>query len=210
MWAEARDWLAPRLELPHVYWSPYRRPGRKSRDGIAIFSRHPFVRQETFALSAGHEQGRVAQLVEVVHEGRPLAVCNGHYHWYPGPHPERDRQVQQVLDRVAELPMPVVVAGDFNGTPDTEAVAAMRRHFASAYAVHNGAEPEFTCPTPLSFDWDKPWRGTLDYVFVDRRIRVVDCRLVLTRPLQQNPRIYPSDHFGILARLELPAPPEDR
>ena len=48
----------------------------------------------------------------------------------------------------------------------------MRQHFTSAYAAHNGEEPPFTCPTPLSFDWEKPWRGTLDYLFVNHHLRI--------------------------------------
>ena len=98
--------------------------------------------------------------------------------------------------------LPIVVGGDFNGTPETSAIAFMRRHFTSAYAAHHGEEPRFTCPTPLSFDWQKPWRGTLDYLFVNRHLRVLDCRLILDRPSPHNSRIYPSDHFGTVAELD--------
>ena len=75
----------------------------------------------------------------------------------------------------------------------------MRQHYTSAYAAHNGREPPYTCPTPLSAEWQKPWRGTLDYLFVNRYLRVLDCRLILDQPSLDNPKIYPSDHFGIVA-----------
>lgn len=213
VWEAAGNWLADRLSFPHTYWIPYQRPSDRPglQDGIAIFSRHPFLRQEMSVLSPGQDQGRVAQWVQIAPEGQPLVVCNGHYYWHPGAHPERDQQVQHVVDWLALLPasLPIVVGGDFNGTPETSAIALMGQHFTSAYAAHNGGEPRFTCPTPLSFDWRNPWRGTVDYLFVNRHLRIRNCRLILFWPSHHNPHIYPSDHFGIAAEFDIlsePAP----
>jgi endonuclease/exonuclease/phosphatase family metal-dependent hydrolase len=104
--------------------------------------------------------------------------------------------------------MPIVVGGDFNGTPESSAIARMRQHFTSAYAAHNGEEPRFTCPTPLAFDdWQKPWRGTLDYLFVNRYLRVLNCRLILFWPSRHNPYIYPSDHLGLVGALDVLSAP---
>jgi endonuclease/exonuclease/phosphatase family metal-dependent hydrolase len=209
----AGNWLAEQLSLSHKSWIPYQRPSNRPglQDGIAIFSRHPLVREEMLALS----HGWVAQRVQIAPAGQPLVVCNGHYYWRPGPHPERDHQVQRVVHWLEQLPaaMPIIVGGDFNGTPETSAIALMRERFTSAYAAHNGEEPRFTCPTPLSFDWQEPWRGTLDYLFVNRYLHIQNCRLTLDRPSYHNPRIYPSDHFGILAELDFlsdPAPTSER
>jgi endonuclease/exonuclease/phosphatase family metal-dependent hydrolase len=208
VWEPAGSWLADRLSLPHKCFIPCQRPSGTPglQDGIAVFSRHPFIRHEMLILS----QGRVAQWVEIALEGQAWVVCNGHYYWHAGPHPERDRQVQRVLTWLEHLPqtMPIVVGGDFNGTPESSALALMRQHFTSAYAAYNGREPGFTSPTPLSCDWEKPWRGTLDYLFVNRYLRVLDCRLILNRPSHHNFRLYPSDHFGIAAELEILSDPE--
>jgi endonuclease/exonuclease/phosphatase family metal-dependent hydrolase len=207
VWEAAGDWLAERLALPYNYWVPYQRPSNRPglQDGIALLSRHPFLRQEMLPLS----QGWVEQRVQIAPAGQPLVVCNGHYYWHPGPHSERDRQIQQVVNWLEQLPAatPVVVGGDFNGTPETSAIALMRRHFTSAYAAHNGDEPPFTCPTPLSFDWKQSWRGTLDYLFVNRYLRIRNCRLILYWPSRHNPYIYPSDHFGIVAALDVLSDP---
>jgi endonuclease/exonuclease/phosphatase family metal-dependent hydrolase len=46
------------------------------------------------------------------------------------------------------------------------------------------------------------WRNTLDYIFVDPRVRVMDCTLILDKPAQGNPKFYASDHFGLLAILD--------
>ena len=114
--------------------------------------------------------------------------------------------------------MPIIAAGDFNGTPETTAIALMREHFVSAYETYYGREPDYTCPTPLAYRntrkrlryiWRNlifnrtliPWRGTLDYIFVNQYLKVNDCRLILTKPGSQK-SLYPSDHFGISANVK--------
>lgn len=212
-------WLAEKLDMPYVYLVPnIALEGHQANYGVAILSRYPFVRQEMLALPG---QGRVAQFVQVAVDEQPFILCNGHYYWYPGPHPQRDIQVQQVLDWLGHLAsVPMVVVGDFNGTPQTSAITLMRQHFASAYATHHGQEPDYTCPTPLvQRNWKKklwhawrnlrfnhtlrPWRGTLDYIFVNSRLQVKDCQLILNQPAPGSRTLYPSDHFGIMADLEI-------
>jgi endonuclease/exonuclease/phosphatase family metal-dependent hydrolase len=63
-------------------------------------------------------------------------------------------------------------------------------------------------PTLLAFwreirlsDIRLDWHGTLDYIFVDPRVKVLDCTLILDKPVPENPRLYASDHFGLLAVL---------
>ena len=51
-----------------------------------------------------------------------------------------------------------------------------------------------------------PTRGDpdcLDYVWVRGAIRVVDCRLVFDRPDPSDATLYPSDHLGLAAHLEV-------
>ena len=96
----------------------------------------------------------------------------------------------------------------------------MRDRFTSAYTAYNGREPEYTCPTPLArrgwrrklrqtwLNWKahrtlRPWRGTLDYIFVSAHWQVKTCQLILTQPQERDRTIYPSDHFGLAAKLHL-------
>jgi len=212
-------WLAEHLGMPYMQTVPFQEVSPHGIPyGIAILSRHPFMRQETLDLQS---QGRFAQYVEIAPANQPLVFCNGHYYWHPGSHPERDRQVQQMLDWLGQLPpnTPAIAVGDFNGTPETSAIALMRQQFTSAYAAYHGQEPDYTCPTPLArrdkrkllrHIWRNlivnrtlmPWRGTLDYIFVSHQLRVEDCRLILTKPAPRS-NLYPSDHFGIIANLEI-------
>jgi hypothetical protein len=43
----------------------------------------------------------------------------------------------------------------------------------------------------------------LDYIWVRGPIRVTDARLVFDRPDPDDPTLYPSDHVGVAARLEI-------
>jgi endonuclease/exonuclease/phosphatase family metal-dependent hydrolase len=216
------DWLAEQLNMPYVYLVPYQeRPYKLGPEyGIAILSRYPFIQQVQLDLQS---QGRLAQYVQVEVEERALIFSNGHYYWQPGSTEERIKQIQLLLNWLGNLPsdIPIITVGDFNATPDTPEMELMRQQFSSAYAKHHGQEPEYTCPTPLSKPhrkaWHKfqlqalnlllnrsvkPWRGTLDYIYISNQLLVRDCQLILTQPAPNDINIYPSDHFGIVADLD--------
>lgn len=216
------SWLAERLDMPYVSLVPYQELPYKLGPayGAAILSRYPFIQQAQLDLQS---QGRFAQSVQVEVDNRSLVFCNGHYYWQPGSTPKRKAQMQLLIDWLDALPpeTPAIAVGDFNATPETPEMALIRERFASAYATHHGREPDYTCPTPLKkrrnvwlslqrrllSTWAnrtlKPWRGTLDYIYISQHWRVSDCRLILTEPAPDNPNIYPSDHFGMVAELEL-------
>ncbi|NJO41334.1 MAG: endonuclease/exonuclease/phosphatase family protein [Cyanobacteria bacterium CRU_2_1] len=221
---ETGAWLAEQLGMPYVYQVPFQQQPYNLglAYGIAILSRYPFTQQAQLDLQS---QGRFAQYVQIEIDHRSLVFCNGHYFWKPGSTPDRIKQLQHLNEWLSELPTqtPIIAVGDFNATPDTPEIALMRERFISAYATHHGQEPDYTCPTPLSKRkslWKsialkllnlwvnhtlKRWRGTLDYIFISPSFMVRDCRLILTEPAPNNKQIYPSDHFGIVANLELRA-----
>src|SRR5207245_7005900 len=77
--------------------------------------------------------------------------------------------------------------------------------FRSAHREANGAEPERTWPSGLvapAMDTDgEP--DCLDYIWLRGAVAVTDCRLVFDRPDPTDPTLYPSDHFGVAAHLEI-------
>jgi endonuclease/exonuclease/phosphatase family metal-dependent hydrolase len=214
------QWLAHELEIQHMHLTP--KSGRAGmKEGIAILSNLPFENQASLDLETQH---RVAQCVRVSIGGKPLYLANGHFFWQPGESPGRQRQIDHLLGWLSGITedLPVIICGDFNGTPETPAIQKMRQHLVSAYAAVHDEDPEYTTPTPLprskwkllltllNFlryirlrDIDLHWRGTLDYIFVNQHLKVIDCRVVLNQPAPGNPNLYPSDHFGLLATLEI-------
>jgi endonuclease/exonuclease/phosphatase family metal-dependent hydrolase len=94
-----------------------------------------------------------------------------------------------------------VLAGDFNAYEGEPTVAFMKSRFTSAHEAANGREPEKTWPTPVN-TWDESPPGTLDYVFVSGA-GVLEAGLAFDRPSPDDPTLYPSDHLGLMAKLEI-------
>lgn len=216
------EWLARQLGMQHCFLSS-KTGFEASREGLAILSRWPFSTQSTLDLQG---QQRVAQRVQVEIDSQALILANTHLYWQPGNSAARLKQAGSLIRWLMPFSsdFPVVICGDFNGTPETTALAVMRQHYRSAYAAIHGREPDYTCPTPLPRStWStlrtllgfflllRPqqlrlqWRGTLDYIFVNQLIHLNDCRVVLDQPSPRDARIYPSDHYGLFANLNVGA-----
>ena len=190
----------------------------EKKEAIAILSRLQIKHHESLDLLT---QNRVAQIVQFRLENCDLLLVNGHFFWEPGISEKRQDQVELLLDFLDTQPVdqPVIICGDFNGMPNTPAIERMRQYFDSAYKIVHKQEPEYTCPTPLPQSGqvkirkvvtrlaglrpklDPEWRGTLDYIFVDPRLQTQECEVVLNQPADDNPEIFPSDHFGLFALI---------
>jgi endonuclease/exonuclease/phosphatase family metal-dependent hydrolase len=140
--------------------------------------------------------------------GSTVLVLVTHLHHLVDGDAEREEQARQLLAWLDEVPSTdaQIALGDFNAEP----VEATHRRmvgagFRSAYAEANGAEPTVTWPSGLqapAMDTDGD-PGCLDYVWIRGAVRVTEARLVFDRPHPEDPTLYPSDHLGISARLEV-------
>ena len=213
------QWLARRLGKYSVHLCSKTGP-LQDKEGIAILSRLPVERTQTLDLQT---QNRVAQSVQVRVADQSFILVNGHFYFHVVDHIERVRQVELLLSWLGPTAreVPTVVCGDFNDTPGSRSIRLMRQHFTSAHSARHGHEPEFTCPTPLEYRLSgirkalsrlgnyalnhslMPWRGTVDYIFINPRFRVVECKPVLNRPAPHDRTLYPSDHVGLTATLAL-------
>jgi endonuclease/exonuclease/phosphatase family metal-dependent hydrolase len=214
------QWLANRLGGYSVHLCS--KTGKlEGKEGIAILSRLPVEEVATLDLGS---QCRVAQLARVRCGARPAVIVNGHFYFHLLDPVERHRQIERLLSWLAERAPdgPAVVCGDFNSTPESRSIELMRERFVSAHLRRHGREPEYTCPTPLAYGLSpmrktllrlgnfalnrsfEPWRGTVDYIFVQPGWRVLDCRRVLHKPAEHDHTLYPSDHVGLTATLALP------
>jgi len=213
-------WIADRLEGYETFLCPKTGPLRLI-EGEAVLSRLPVEEHTALAF---RRQGRVAHRIRVRTPAGPVSICNAHLFFSAYNDVTRRLHVKRLQAWLPE-DMPTVVCGDFNAEPGYGSLALMRRRFRSAYAVAHGAEPDYTCPTPLDrgpgfrhgvrrlalrvLGWilrpgQPSWRGTLDYIFVSPEIQVDRCELVLNAPDPANPSIYPSDHMGLMATLRVP------
>jgi hypothetical protein len=79
--------------------------------------------------------------------------------------------------------------------------------FRSAHAEANGDEPPVTWPSGIKapgmdIDGDP---GCLDYIWIRGAITVESARLAFDRPAVDDATLYPSDHFGLSARITVGA-----
>jgi endonuclease/exonuclease/phosphatase family metal-dependent hydrolase len=152
---------------------------------------------------------RAAHRIRVGLPGGATAVMVvTHFHHPPGAHAERDEQARDLLAWVDRSPQAdvTIMAGDFNADPLEPAYARIvAAGFRSAHREANGTEPVRTWPSGLvapAMDTDgEP--DCLDYIWLRGSARVTDCRLVFDRPDPVDPTLFPSDHLGVAAHLEI-------
>jgi endonuclease/exonuclease/phosphatase family metal-dependent hydrolase len=172
-------------------------------EAVGILSRLPILSHDWIGLGYG---GRVAVRANVeLPTGLTLDFVAVHLHHRASDRQARQEQVVKLvgwLNNGNRIPWQIV-AGDFNETPDGPAIATMKQVYRSAYEDVYGREPLATFPTALVPSPDA-WAGCLDYIFLSRAIHTpATVSLFCHRPAGDDDTLYPSDHVGLLARLEL-------
>jgi endonuclease/exonuclease/phosphatase family metal-dependent hydrolase len=166
----------------------------------------------------------IAEVVAPEPLGRLLAVSHGpSWPWWS--EVERELQALAVVRRIEELvadePAHVVVGGDFNALPDAssmrfwtgrQSLDGTSTAYRDCWESVHGSDPGLTFEprNPLT-DHDEPDldRGRrIDYLLVrchdhGPTLRIADCRLALDHPVHG---AIASDHYGVVAELEAPAP----
>lgn len=160
-----------------------------------------------------HEQlrlstGRSAHRLLVAIEGRAVWFANTHLHHVPGEPEVRVEQAQAIVDWMAAAPAgdATFIVGDFNTPPHEPAYQVMREAgYRSAFLEANGAEPAVTWPSGIQ----APTMDThgdpncLDYIWFTGAVSLESVRLSANVHAPGDPTLYPSDHFAIIADVEL-------
>jgi beta-glucosidase len=187
-------------DRPHYRIKHAASPGKQvSYHGIGTMSRLEILGHEVLDLMTFE---RVAQRLILRAGDRELAFVNTHLHHPPEAQDERVRQIEYLLgwlDRDTRG-LPIVIAGDFNSYVEETTVSLMKSRFRSALETANGTEPEKTWPTPVN-DFDNSPPGTLDYIYLSSDIVTKEAALAFDQPSPVDENLYPSDHFGLYARL---------
>ena len=180
--------------------------------GNSLLVREPLVAEGNLRLDLG--LNRAANRVTIaLPGGASVLVAVTHLHHLGPDEALRDAQARVLLEWLGTAPPTdaVIVMGDFNADPAEPTSDRMQAAgFRSAYAEANGADPAVTWPSGLqapAMDTDgRP--ECLDYIWVRGAVRVAEARLAFDRPAAGDPTLYPSDHFGIAATLDIePASP---
>jgi endonuclease/exonuclease/phosphatase family metal-dependent hydrolase len=162
---------------------------------------------EAERLDLGHRRA-AHRVVVALTDGPTLLVAVTHLHHRVPDAALRDEQAAALvawLD-VAPVTTAQIVVGDFNADPAEPAYARMvAAGFRSAYAEANGAEPAVTWPSGLqapAMDTDGD-PACLDYVWLRGPASVLHARLWADRPAADDATLFPSDHLGIVAAVEV-------
>jgi len=175
--------------------------------GNSLLVREPLVATDIDRVDLGLDRSAVRARVALPGGSSVLVVVTHFHHLGPG-EGARDEQAAAILGWLAAAPAAeaTILVGDFNADPTEPAWSRMRgAGFRSAYEEANGTEPEVTWPSGLmapAMDTDGD-PACLDYIWVRDAVRVESARLVFDRADPDDPTLYPSDHLGIAARLEV-------
>ena len=172
--------------------------------GNSILVRESLAPGEPERVDLGRERSATRIRIQLP-GGEGLVFAVTHLHHLVPDNAVRDDQARGVVEWLDNADATIVV-GDFNADPAEPAYARMvGAGFRSAYAEANGAEPPLTWPSglqgPAIDDDGDP--GCLDYIWVRGAVRVMSARLVFDRPAVDDPGLYPSDHFGVAAQVEI-------
>jgi nocturnin len=175
--------------------------------GNSLLVRAPLAARDHDRLDLALNRSAARAIVDL-DGGTTVTVAVTHLHHDPTDDDARDGQARTLVEWLAGGPQAdaTIVMGDFNAEPDEPTYARMvAAGFRSAFADANGREPDITWPSGLqapAMDTDGP-PGCLDYIWVRGAVRVIDARLAFDRPHPDDPTLYPSDHLGLAAHLEI-------
>jgi endonuclease/exonuclease/phosphatase family metal-dependent hydrolase len=186
--------------------------------GNAVVSRLPLGASASRMLPGPDHDPRVVLAVEVATPMGPMCFLSTHLSWELDAAPVRERQVV-ALDAFARLhrrQLPSVMTGDFNATPDTDAIRFLTgrssidgvgTYWRDAFArVHpHGDGHTWSADNPYVARHVERNRR-IDFIFVgpiglDERGAIVDARVVLDVPGHGG--VFASDHFGVYAEIDL-------
>lgn len=175
--------------------------------GNGALVRRPLAATDVDRLDLDYQRSALRFIVTLPGGARLLYVVT-HLHHIPA-HPElRSAQVAVLVPWIDAAPAhdALVLVGDFNAHPAEPAYAQLTAAgFRSAMLEANGVEPAVTWPSGLIADgMDTDGEPScLDYIWLRGAIRATRARVVFDRPSATDPTIYPSDHFGLAAHVEV-------
>jgi len=155
------------------------------RYGMAVLSKLPIVGHQNHRLPDGLEpRTALATKISLAESSEYIVVVGIHLY---ATAEERYAQAARLVEILQDEPMPIILAGDFNSTPDSEVIDLLKK--AGWYVPDKGTDN-------LTFGSDDPVRE-IDYIMVRPKERFeIDLLDVIDEPLV-------SDHRPVLLKLRL-------
>lgn len=176
--------------------------GLAAVEGEALLTRFPLVETGNFDYQA---RDMVALVARLMVDGRALDVYVTHLYRSLGDDALRLYQVQQLLAWIDSRPDAAarIICGDFNATLDKPSAALMA-------SQHQPTQTAPTAFTPLADttgevshpDWPR-MDHCIDFIWTAGALKVVESAVCFNQGSPTDPSLWPSDHAGVRADLEL-------
>lgn len=198
-------------------------------EGLAIISRFPITAHEVRRLPHSTEtEGRIVLSAAVDGDSGPFWVHTTHMSFRENEGRMREDQVLMLDETVVahKNDNPQILMGDFNTVPLADEIrwlgglttlGGRRVHYQDAWDVVNTGAPGYTWARANFYTDRMGWLRAdrrLDYIFVttprrDGRGSVHTARVVLDQPmtLASGEPLFASDHFGVMAEIQMAANP---
>jgi endonuclease/exonuclease/phosphatase family metal-dependent hydrolase len=96
-----------------------------------------------------------------------------------------------------------VVCGDFNAAPDQPSIRLMSTAFRPTQTEATAFTPlRESGGNPTHPEWER-FDRCIDYIWVSQSIKIAASGLCFNKPAQDDPDLWPSDHVGVWADLDL-------
>src|SRR5260370_12251025 len=189
--------------------------------GNAVLSRWPIGQSHVFELPrGGTDERRVLLFAEVQAPIGRIPLFVTHLNWKFGEGHVREAQVREIALRVEALVQPdgfpPILLGDFNAEPMADEIRFLRGLtslgggrrvcFQDAFETAGDGSPGYTFArrNPFAAPLGEPNRR-IDYGFVHgpsdrRRGDPIEAQICFHQPVDET---FPSDHFGVIAKLRI-------
>jgi len=129
----------------------------------------------------------------------PFLVMNTHFdHMGTKARIESAKLILKKIKEINPQNFPVILAGDFNMTPEQEPIALISKELSDSRSVSK-KQPYGPLGTFNGFNFDGPLKDRIDYIFVNDQVEV-ERYAVLSDSKDLH---YPSDHLPVYVRLDL-------
>jgi endonuclease/exonuclease/phosphatase family metal-dependent hydrolase len=170
-------------------------------EGEALLARFPVI--ETGNLDY---QGRdmVALVARLLVGETPVDVYVTHLYKSRGEDSLRLYQVQQLLAWIdSRERVPAIVCGDFNAVLTTPSAALMASRFRPTQTAPTAFTSLAGAGGSVTHSYWPRMDRCIDYIWVSEAIGIAESGVCFNQPSQDDPSLWPSDHAGVWADLEL-------
>jgi endonuclease/exonuclease/phosphatase family metal-dependent hydrolase len=176
--------------------------GLAAVEGEALLTRFPLIETGNLDYQA---RNMVALVARFAVNGEPVDVYVTHLYRSRGEDSLRLYQVQQLLEWMEsrrDVAMRMV-CGDFNATLDKPSAALMATRFRPTQRAPTAFTPLADSDGSVSHpDWPRMDR-CIDYIWVSEDVKIVESGVCFDAPSPGDASLWPSDHAGVWADVEL-------